>query len=434
MKKKGFTLIELLAVIIILGILMLIAIPSVTNYINNSRKETYVDTVKEILKGASTLVNSGELDIYDPDTTYYLDIGLIPTENGEAKSPYDEFDEAYVVVTYDGENFDYYFVGNDKADLGVYPPEKEDVLSKDSIKNVDDIDTGVAIGNRNKIVIIDKDKNTTDGTVTSRSNLPLVCKKATSLHESTCLNQRRDNDLMKGCHNTYGYGDQIIFGTIPDGEPKAGDAYDCDVNNDGIYDSTTERFYYVSKSYNPKTKQFENDKSVLNYYINLDENLNPTTTGTNEYNLGTNGSGDVSLGPAELLKYLPSKDEWTNPGLIQPGTRYITGYYGSPGYDFSYGDAVARPLTYQEIIKACNFVYNSLDFGELKNCPYLLENDKSYDGPKNSYGYWIETTIKTHSADSVTGSRLCVGNNPTTSNDIFGTRPAIVVYNESIEK
>ena len=45
MKSKGFILIELLAVIIILGILILIAIPSVTNYINNSRKSTYVNTV-----------------------------------------------------------------------------------------------------------------------------------------------------------------------------------------------------------------------------------------------------------------------------------------------------------------------------------------------------------------------------------------------------
>ena len=33
-----FTLIELLAVIIILGIIMLIAIPSISRYINNSRK------------------------------------------------------------------------------------------------------------------------------------------------------------------------------------------------------------------------------------------------------------------------------------------------------------------------------------------------------------------------------------------------------------
>ena len=48
-KKNGFTLIELLAVIIILGILMIIAIPSVTSYINNSRKSAYVDTAKEII-------------------------------------------------------------------------------------------------------------------------------------------------------------------------------------------------------------------------------------------------------------------------------------------------------------------------------------------------------------------------------------------------
>ena len=38
LNKKGFTLIELLAVIVILGVLLAIAIPSVTKYINISKR------------------------------------------------------------------------------------------------------------------------------------------------------------------------------------------------------------------------------------------------------------------------------------------------------------------------------------------------------------------------------------------------------------
>ena len=39
--KKGFTLIELLAVIVILAILVAVAIPAVTRYLNTARKGTY---------------------------------------------------------------------------------------------------------------------------------------------------------------------------------------------------------------------------------------------------------------------------------------------------------------------------------------------------------------------------------------------------------
>ena len=45
--KKGFTLIELLAVIVILAILLAVAIPQVTKYITNSRKDSYVTTAKD---------------------------------------------------------------------------------------------------------------------------------------------------------------------------------------------------------------------------------------------------------------------------------------------------------------------------------------------------------------------------------------------------
>lgn len=49
LNKKGFTLIELLAVIVILGILMLIAIPSVTKYITSSKQKTFKSTAQMII-------------------------------------------------------------------------------------------------------------------------------------------------------------------------------------------------------------------------------------------------------------------------------------------------------------------------------------------------------------------------------------------------
>ena len=61
-KKRGFTLIELLAVIIILGILLVIAVPAVTKYINDSRKNSYINSAKGIINGAGTTYDSSHTD------------------------------------------------------------------------------------------------------------------------------------------------------------------------------------------------------------------------------------------------------------------------------------------------------------------------------------------------------------------------------------
>lgn len=52
MNKKGFTLVELLAVIIILGIVLVIAVPKITSVIETSKINSLKESVKGIAKSA----------------------------------------------------------------------------------------------------------------------------------------------------------------------------------------------------------------------------------------------------------------------------------------------------------------------------------------------------------------------------------------------
>lgn len=164
-KKKGFTLIELLAVIIILGILMIIAIPSVTSYINDSRKSAYINTAKDLITGTRNIINEGKLKTFDLNVTYFIDGSCIPLENAY-KSPYDDFEKAYVVVTYNGNGFDYYWTSVDKAGQGIKKITREDKLNEDSIESdlkSTDILTNIGIDGRKKSMLIDKSTNCQSG-------------------------------------------------------------------------------------------------------------------------------------------------------------------------------------------------------------------------------------------------------------------------------
>ena len=71
MKKNGFTLVELLAVIIILGLLSLIVVPTVTNSIKNYRNELY-EVQKSNIEDAARVWASDNLE-------------QLPTQSGETK-------------------------------------------------------------------------------------------------------------------------------------------------------------------------------------------------------------------------------------------------------------------------------------------------------------------------------------------------------------
>ena len=475
MKNKAFTLIELLAVIIILGILMLIAIPSVTSYINNSRKNTYIDTAKTLVKGAGSLVNSGELEMLDTDTTYYVPCNCIKTEN-KISSPYGDFEEAYVVIAFDGENYKYYWTSRDETGAGIKELVSVDQLDAKLLEynlSHEDIKTNVGIGARSKIKVFDP--NDCSSSIDVESVCEFVdedqgisdngpkCKRVTStsaLHKEECKNP----DTIYYCKGDWykAPGNIITYGNIWDGvsELKPGDAFDCKLTKNGGY---TERFYYVSDYFDTETQSFDSSVATLIYYTNTyngEKSLGHSPYAANEDTaaLGQtctffSSSGCNHLGPITGVKHLPSILQWNNIRL-KTSTRAIlaseddlelTIETSNPSgtlpsafkYNANWVDRAARLLTLYELYNCYDPDHNNYSTTSLAltyKCRFLFENTIFADENTPVYGLYLETPLNKYSfIYEIVPSHGAMNGTIANNDGNVGIRPVIDVLKTDLE-
>ena len=123
--KKGFTLVELLAVIVILGVIMIIAIPSVLNTLESSRKSTFSLYAKKVVVAAEKTNYQEELQqkitgkgIYTYDIKEDLDFNS--TGNYEGYVVIDnctENEKQFYLYLNDGTNMVYDYHDNDENEV-----------------------------------------------------------------------------------------------------------------------------------------------------------------------------------------------------------------------------------------------------------------------------------------------------------------------------
>ncbi len=114
MKKnqRGFTLVELLAVMVILGIMMVIALPNVTGILYKNRASTYVEDAKKLATTAEYKLRGSSNGITKPSNGQCIIMNLAYLDNSEFEEPpyggsYLK-NKSYVIIKKNGSEYEYY--------------------------------------------------------------------------------------------------------------------------------------------------------------------------------------------------------------------------------------------------------------------------------------------------------------------------------------
>ena len=117
LNKKGFTLVELLVVIVILGVIMSIAIPSITSSIERSKDKQKTQIIKLIVSAGELYVDKHKNTVQQGKSITLDDLiedGLITKE--EMKDPFNEKRTLCGYLGYDGNKVSW----NDTTDADEY--------------------------------------------------------------------------------------------------------------------------------------------------------------------------------------------------------------------------------------------------------------------------------------------------------------------------
>lgn len=141
LNKKGFTLIELLAVIVILALLVAVAVPSVTRYLNTARKgvmstdaATAISAVRTEVMASNKITGGAKTVKFDIDNIN----NLLEASKNLKTSPYGGTYTGYVNVKYEDGSYEYCININD----GTYGIKSKEIdLNQDSIKLTEELKT-----------------------------------------------------------------------------------------------------------------------------------------------------------------------------------------------------------------------------------------------------------------------------------------------------
>lgn len=239
-----------------------------------------------------------------------------------------------------------------------------------------------------------------------------------------------------------------VYGNLgTDGVLNSGDAFDCDVNGDGIYDSISERFYYVTDLHRydailnwqdgvityDASLRIDSDVAVLIYYNNVVNGVSDSSHQPQTSYFSYNEAGTSIDGPVSLVEQLPTRRTWPKlDQIISYAERIVdsnTTFIQKSEWEYLernniYYGYVARLLTIHELLDACNISLNYGQYAQIPDsCNYLSEN--TYDIRE----YWLETPSPDGRVFVINGEMVDLRKADATNQ---GVRPVIEVNKSKI--